>query len=100
MDITCTLTTTGRTAQRERWLRLIAASGAGREQTPAGLRLRFRPAAGVAAELEALAAVERGCCAWASWTVSASAAEVLLDVASSGDGVATLHGMFEEATIR
>jgi hypothetical protein len=97
MDISCTLTSADLAAQRERWLRLIAAAGAGREETPAGLRLRFRPDAGVARELERLAAVERECCAWATWTVSASADAVILAVASSGAGVAALHGMFTRA---
>jgi hypothetical protein len=100
MDTACTLSTAGLAAQRERWMRLIAASGAGREQTPAGLLLRFRPDAGVAAELERLAAVERGCCAWATWTVAASADAITLTVASTGDGVAALHGMFAEAAVR
>lgn len=96
MDISCTLTTTDLAAQRERWLRLIATSGAAREETASGLRLRFRTDSGAAAELERLAAVERDCCAWATWTVSATPGEVTLDVASSGDGVAALHGMFTE----
>jgi hypothetical protein len=97
MDISCTLTTTGLAAQRERWLRLIAAAGAGREETPTGLRLRFRAAAGVADELERLAAVERECCAWATWTIAESPGEITLDAGSSGDGVTVLHGMFAEA---
>lgn len=97
MDISCTLTAAGLAARRERWLRLIAAAGTGRDETAGGLRLRFRADEGVAAELERLAAAERECCAWATWTVSASAAEVTLDVASTGDGVTALHGMFGEA---
>lgn len=100
MDISCTLTTTDLAAQRERWLRLIAAAGAGREQTPAGLRLRFRAGDGVAGELERLAAVERECCAWATWVVSAAPGQITLDVTSSGDGVTALHGMFTEAAVR
>jgi hypothetical protein len=97
MDISCTLTTTDLAAQREHWLRLIAAAGAGREKTASGLRLRFRADSGTAAELDRLAAVERDCCAWATWTVSASPGKVILDVTSSGDGIAALHGMFTEA---
>jgi hypothetical protein len=97
MDISCTLTTTGLAAQREHWLRLIAAAGAGREETASGLR--FRAGSGTAAELDRLVAVERNCCAWATWTVSASPGEVILDVTASGDGIAALHGMFTEAAI-
>jgi hypothetical protein len=99
MHIHCTLTTTDLAARRRRWARLIATSGAGREETPAGLRLRFRGSADAAAELERLVAHERECCAWATWTVSSSPGGLDLDVTSSGDGVAALHGMFAEAAI-
>jgi hypothetical protein len=97
MDISCTLSTADLAARRERWKRLIAAAGAGREETATGLRLRFRAGPGVAAELELLTAAERVCCAWATWNVSAAAGLVTLAVDSSGDGAAALHGMFEEA---
>jgi hypothetical protein len=94
MDIVCTLGTTDLAAQAERWRRLIARAGTGREERPSGVRLRFRAGAGVAEELEALAATERGCCAWATWTVTSDGDGVLLDIASSGDGVAALRSMF------
>jgi len=97
MDIACTLTTSDLAAQRERWLRLIRASGSGRVQTAGGLRLGFRADPGVAEELEQLAAVERGCCAWASWSVTRSGDRVEVAVTSAGDGVAALHSMFAEA---
>lgn len=99
MDIHCTLTAADLAARRSRWLRLIASSGAGREQTPAGLRLRFRGSADALTELERLVARERECCAWATWTVTSSPGAVVLDVTSAGDGVAALHGMFAEAAI-
>jgi hypothetical protein len=38
--------------------------------------------------------VETECCAWAGWTVQASAAGLVLDVRATGDGIAALHGMF------
>ena len=99
MDIACTLTTRDLAVQRERWLRLIRASGTSRAQTPNGLRLGFRADPGVAEELERLAAVERECCAWASWSVVVAGDRVELDVTSTGDGVAALHSMFAEATL-
>ena len=97
MEIACTLGANDLAAQRERWLRLIRASGTGRAETPDGLRLGFRADAGVAEELERLAAVERECCAWASWSVAAAGREVELAVTSTGAGVAALHAMFAEA---
>jgi hypothetical protein len=97
MDIACTLAATDLAAQAAAWRRLIASAGSGREETPTGLRLRFRSGAGVAEELEALAATERGCCAWATWTVMTDGDDVVLDVASSGEGVAALHSMLTSA---
>ncbi len=97
MDIVCTLGTTDLAAQAGRWQRLIAAAAVAREETPAGVRLRFRADAGVAEELEALAATERGCCAWATWTVTTDRDGVVLDVRSSGEGVAVLRSMFTSA---
>jgi hypothetical protein len=96
MDIACTLTTSDLAAQRERWLRLIRASGSGSAHTPKGLRLGFRADAGVAEELEQLVAVERECCAWASWSVVVAGDRVELGITSTGDGVAALHSMFAE----
>jgi hypothetical protein len=69
----------------------------GRAVTPHGLRVFFRPEAGVADELRRLVAVENECCPWAGWAVETSAQQVVLDVSSTGDGIAALHGMFTGA---
>jgi hypothetical protein len=92
--VACTLTAAGLAAQGDRWERLAAQAMTGRAETPDGLRLSFRPGAGVEAELRALAAVENECCAWATWTVRTDARQMTLDVRTTGIGVATLHGMF------
>ena len=61
------------------------------------MRLRFRADAGVAEELDALAATERGCCAWATWTVTTAPATASSSTSgSSGDGIAALRSMFAE----
>jgi hypothetical protein len=99
MDITCTLATDDLADQRARWLRLITASAVARDETPTGLRLRFRAGAGVARELEQLVAVERRCCAWATWDLEPGRGEVALAIGSTGDGVAALHSMFAEAAL-
>ena len=95
MDIACTLSSAALASRRERWRRLIARSGVGRDETPGGLRLRFRADPGAAAELTALAAAERECCAWAEWSVESGDGEIALVVRSSGAGVTALHTMFE-----
>jgi len=90
--IACTLTPPGLAAQADSWQRLIARAGTGRIETDAGLRLSFRPEA--EDELRALVVVETGCCQWATWTVERTAGTVVLDVRSSAEGAAVLHGMF------
>ena len=90
--VACTLTADGLAAQRRRWEQLMARALTGRDETPDGLRLTFRPEA--EDELRALVAVETGCCAWATWTVERAAGAVVLDVRSADEGVATLHSMF------
>ena len=94
MDIACTLSSTALASRRGRWSRLITDSGIARETTTDGLRLRFRAGPGTAAELCALAAAERDCCAWAEWSVESAGEEVTLHVRSAGDGAAALHAMF------
>ena len=95
MDIACSLSPTALSSRRERWRRLIARSGLGRDETPEGLRLRFRADPGAAAELRALAAAERECCAWAEWSVEPGDGEIVLVARSNGAGVAALHAMLE-----
>src|SRR5215467_2055275 len=64
------------------------------EQTGRGIRIGFRPGPGTEEELRALVAVETRCCPWATWTVHADGAQLVLDVRSAGDGVAALHAIF------
>jgi hypothetical protein len=91
--VTCSLTRAGLAGQAARWARLTARALAGQTKTAHGFRLRFRPEPGAEQELRALAAVETECCPWATWTVQAGPARLVLDVRSAGDGVAALHGM-------
>ena len=94
VPVACSLTLAGLAEQAGRWERLAARAMTGFAETGDGLRLSFRPEPGTEAELRALAGVETRCCPWATWTVRASATQVVLDVRSAGDGVATLHAMF------
>jgi len=100
--VVCTLAAGDLSTQRRRWERLGADALVERVKTEDGLRLSFRADAGVVRELQELAAVERECCAWATWTVHESGGQVTLDVSSTGEGVAALHRMFtsfEEARV-
>jgi MerR family transcriptional regulator, copper efflux regulator len=92
--VACTLTSAGLAAQADSWKRLVARAMTKRTQTADGLRMSFRPEPGVEEELRRLVAVESVCCSWAAWAVETDAGAPVLDVRSSGEGVAALHGMF------
>jgi hypothetical protein len=92
--VACTLSPADLAAQAARWQRLASQAMTGRRDTADGVRLSFRPGPGVEDELRALVALEARCCAWATWTVQKPPGELVLAVASVGQGIAALHGMF------
>ena len=92
--VACTLTPAGLAAQARRWEQLMARALTGRAETADGMRLSFRPGPGTEGELRALVAVETECCSWATWTVERTAGTIVLQVRSTAEGVAALHGMF------
>jgi MerR family copper efflux transcriptional regulator len=94
VPLACALTPAALRGQARRWARLTGRDLTGRTETADGLRLRFRPEG--EAELRALAAAESACCPWASWTVTASPGEVMLDVRATAEGAAVLHEMFRQ----
>jgi len=94
VPVACTLTPAALAAQASRWERLAGHAMAGRTETANGLRMSFRREPGVEEELRMLVAVENECCAWADWTLETNAEQIVLDVHSTGQGIATLHGMF------
>ena len=94
MLIACTLSSADLAPQPGRWQELIARAMTERTETTDGLRMSFRPEPGAEEELRRLVAVESECCRWAAWAVEASTGTIVLDVRSTGVGVATLHGMF------
>ena len=95
--VACTLTATDLKTQRERWINLGTNFGRGREQTADGLRLLFVDHPAVEQELQALVAVENDCCSWAAWSVERRNGFLAMEARSKGEGVATLHGMFNQA---
>jgi len=92
--VACALTSADQAAQGERWKQLACRALTERAETVQGLRISFRPEPGVEAELRKLVAVENQCCRWANWTVEASAGHVVVEIRSTGEGIAALHGMF------
>src|SRR5919204_5301008 len=92
--VACTLGSAELRAQAERWKALYAAAGTERTVTEDGLRVRFRRDPAAEHELRDLVAVETECCAWANWNVEAVAAELVLEISSSGHGIPVIHSWF------
>jgi hypothetical protein len=92
--VACTLTSADLAAQSARWEQLAARAMTERIETAHGLRISFRADPGAEEELRALVAVENQCCPWADWTTGMNAGQIVLNVHSTGEGIATLHGMF------
>jgi hypothetical protein len=68
--------------------RLFAEALVGRERTAAGVRFRFRDAAGTEAWVRDLAAREKACCAWYDFDVAVHDGEVWWDLRVPDDDVA------------
>jgi hypothetical protein len=94
VPVACTLTPADLAAQRARWEQHVAEAMTERAETADGLRLTFRREPGTAEELRRLAAMENECCSWAGWTVTEHAGKLVLEVISTGEGIAALHVMF------
>jgi hypothetical protein len=90
----CTLGSRDFREQAERWRRLLDEAGLARSETERGLRLSFREDRAVEEELRTLVAVEMECCAWARWEIGHERGALVLDVSSTGAGVAALQTMF------
>jgi hypothetical protein len=94
VPVACTLTSADLAAQSDRWEQLAARAMTERAETAHGLRIFFRSEPGAEEELRALVAVENECCPWADWTVETNNGQIVLNVRSTRQGVATLHAMF------
>jgi hypothetical protein len=82
--VACSLGQADLAQRAERWRALAAGALSRRSATRRGVRLVFDAGPGVADELADLAALERDCCAFATWSVRADDGELTLEV--SGDG--------------
>jgi hypothetical protein len=94
VPIACALTSADLAGQRADWERLMALAKTERAPAADGVCLKFRAEPGVEQELRRLTAVENECCRWAEWTVRTDAPGLVLDVRSTGAGVAAVHAMF------
>jgi hypothetical protein len=93
--VACSLGQSDLAERAGRWSELAARALAQVSQTERGLRLAFGAAPGVADELHALAAAERECCAFATWSVRAADGELVLEVSGdSPEAVTAVQGMF------
>jgi hypothetical protein len=92
--IACSLGRDDLAARQVRWHQLGAHAALEVVSTERGLRLVFRRDPGVEAELRELAALERECCAFADWTVSAADGSVMLEVSgASEEAIAAVQAM-------
>jgi hypothetical protein len=92
--ISCTLPPGELLARGERWRRLGDRAAVEVVTIPAGLRLRFTARANVEQELRELAELERECCAFAEWAVTADGSCVCLEVTAEDDAVPAVQAMF------
>jgi len=94
--VACTLSQTDLARRAERWSALAERAHGRVWRTSNGLRLTFAAAPGVAAELEALAALERDCCAFASWSVTSDGDRLTLAVtAEQPVAIGAVQAMFD-----
>ncbi len=93
--VACSLNRGELTERGKRWDGLAVQAFVERVPTERGLRLVFRRADRVEDELRELAELERECCAFAEWTVSAEGDRVVLDVGGlSDEAVAAVQALF------
>jgi hypothetical protein len=92
--VACTLGSAELGTQVDRWRNLLADAGTKRAVTDDGLRVCFRRDPDVERELRNLVGVEIKCCAWADWAVEANAEGLVLEIASTGDGIPVIHSWF------
>ena len=93
----CTLEAGELDSRRRRWVELGSRALLHQTPTESGVRLSFRAEPAVERELRELAELERACCSFAKWTVASRDGRLVLDVAASGDGVAAVRAIFDEA---
>ncbi len=93
--VACTLGQADAAQRADRWRALASRALSQSSATQRGVRLVFDASPGVADELQALAALERDCCAFATWSVRAAGSQLTLVVTGDGDeAAAAVQSMF------
>jgi hypothetical protein len=93
--IACTLSRPDMEQRGQRWQALARRGDGHVSRTGDGLQLTFSADPGVAAELEQLAALERDCCRFASWSVTSAGDRLVLDVTADGEtAIGAVQAMF------
>jgi hypothetical protein len=93
--VACSLANADLPDRQERWRQLWRRAAVNAVTTSKGLRLLFRAATDVEAELRQLAELERDCCAFADWSVQTRGEELVLDVtAPTEEGIRAVQTMF------
>jgi hypothetical protein len=95
VPVACSLGQSDLAERARRWSELAERALTGVSPTERGLRLTFAAAPGAGNELEALAAAERECCAFATWSVRAADGELVLEVSGdSPEAITAVQAMF------
>jgi hypothetical protein len=94
LPIACTLDAGDGSQRLARWRALSARGAPTVRREPGALVVAYPGARGVREELEALAAAERQCCAFAEWQVKPEGEHVVLRVSSDGDGLVAIASLF------
>lgn len=95
--IACSLPAAALREREQMWSRLAATALRRRVATPSGVRLEFVADHVVAHQLLDLVQAERECCGWASWNLSQSAAETVIEVSADGPAIRAVRQMLKVA---
>ena len=90
---TCSLDDAALEVRRAAWVALDAHRLDARP-LPDGFAVTYRGGAGVAEELDRLAAAEGGCCGFATWTVAREGDQLVLSVTGPDPGISELRRAF------
>jgi hypothetical protein len=93
----CSLSQADLARRSARWRELANSALQQASATPRGQRLTFSASQEAADELEELAALERRCCPFATWSVDSADGQLTLDIsATSQEGVEAVHALFSD----
>ncbi len=95
--IACTLAGAERLERRHRWEQLCRRSFTELTRTAEGVTLSFAENPIVEAELRSLVTLERDCCSFARWVLSADGGQLVLRVSAPPDAVAAVQALVTAA---